>query len=167
MLRCGIVCLLSVGMVACGSAAPSDLLIPHTVTMADSDSGPATGTSEGGADATTNVPPPEAGPPEAGPTPEASGCSPNSCPNGCCDQNDRCVLGTDDMACGMGGMDCTSCADQGEMCNAGSCTSATPMMDAGCDPTACPPGKCFFGALACCNMTTGACGCRGAFNVCQ
>lgn len=164
MLRCGIVCLLSAGTVACGSAAPSDLLIPHGGATDGVDSGPATGINEAGPDATMNAPPLEAGPPEASPAPEASRCGPNNCPNGCCDQNDQCVLGTDDMACGMGGMDCTSCAAQGEMCNAGMCAAA--VMDAGCDPMSCPPGKCIFGAAACCTMA-GACGCPRAFGFCQ
>ncbi len=165
MLHCAMVFLVAGVMASCGSAAPSDLLIPHSST-GDSDSGVGDGTNEAGVpDATTVVPIVEAGPPDVSAQREASLCGSDSCPNGCCDNSGRCLLGTDDTACGTGGVACGSCTDLGEMCNEGMCTmSMNGQMDAGCDPMACPADKCFFGSMPCCNLT-GACSCT-RFNLC-
>lgn len=41
--------------------------------------------------------------------PEASGGSPTTCPNGCCDKKGRCQPGTANDACGYGGHICMDC----------------------------------------------------------
>src|SRR4051812_23720110 len=37
-------------------------------------------------------------------------CSPTSCPTGCCDDKDMCLLGTSPSACGTAGAKCMACA---------------------------------------------------------
>lgn len=165
MLRCAIVSLLAVVVASCGSAAPSDLLLPHSTSMSDSDSGLGDNGEAGAPDATV-VPVVEASVEDVSVRKEASRCGPGSCPNGCCDDNDRCQQGTDDTVCGAGGVACESCTDMGETCSEGICTM--PMdaaTEAGCDPMTCPMGKCFgFTSRPCCNLA-GACSCT-QFNLC-
>ena len=165
MLRCAIVSFLAVVVASCGSAAPNDLLLPHSTSMSDSDSGVGD-TGETGAPDATVVAVVEASVEDVSVRREASRCDPGSCPNGCCDNNDRCQQGTDDTACGAGGVACESCMDLGEMCSEGMCTM--PMdaaMDAVCDPKACPTTACGFFGTACCNMA-GSCSCSRGFNLC-
>ena len=157
MLRCVVVSLLLAVVVAsCGSAAPSDLLLPHTVAMSDSDSsvGPA---PDSGAPDASDMPAEDASPRDVGPPRDASPCNADTCANGCCNSDGRCLLGTDDSACGSGGVACGSCMDLGQMCSQGVCVSTTPPEDAGCDPMTCP-AKCGFLSMPCCNMM-GACSC--------
>lgn len=165
MLRCVVVVsLLAVVVASCGSAAPSDLLLPHTVVMSDSDSGVGPAPEAGGPDAIDMPPVEDASPRDVGPPRDASRCDADTCANGCCSSEGRCLLGTDDSACGAGGVACGSCTDLGEMCSQGVCVSTAPPEDAGCDPATCPPGRCFFGSVACCNMM-GACSCT-RFTLC-
>ena len=163
MLRCGVGCLLSFAVASCGSAAPSDLLLPHTVAMSDSDSAVSTA-AEGGSDAgVADAVPDVTVHPEASAPEDVNQCNAQSCINGCCDMTDQCQQGTDDMACGSGGMACESCASLNETCSAGMCGPMS-VPDAGCDPTACP-AKCTFGSVPCCTMA-GACACTRGFGLC-
>src|SRR5580692_3910207 len=100
MLRCGIISLLAVVIAACGSAAPSDLLLPHTVAMSDSDSGVAPASEAGVPDATDMPPVEDASPRDVGAPRDVSQCGADTCPNGCCNSAGRCLFGTDDSACG-------------------------------------------------------------------
>jgi hypothetical protein len=146
---------------SCGSAAPSDLLVPHAVSMGEMDAGAGSDMNDGGAPDVTMQVPVEASPRDVSAPMEASGCSPDNCANGCCDVDDTCQQGTDDAVCGAGGMACTSCTNLGEMCMAGMCVM--PPQEAGCDPTACP-ARCFIGSMPCCNMM-GMCSCT-RFGLC-
>ena len=102
-------------------------------------------------------------------------CGPENC-GGCCNGT-TCVTGTDAVACGRQGMQCTNCAGAGQTCvppgqpNAGTCQ--TPVT---CNAVTCPgccvgnscivattPAECGKGGAACqsCNMnetcTSGVC----------
>jgi hypothetical protein len=144
---------------SCGSAAPSDLLLPHAVSMGEMEAGGGSEMNDGGAPDVTVPVPEDAGPKDVGAPMEASACSPDNCSNGCCDDHGQCRQGTGDSYCGSGGMACTNCMDLGEMCMAGMCVM--PPQEAGCDPTACPKCPTFFQA-PCCNMM-GACSCGSRF----
>lgn len=52
----------------------------------------------------------------------AGRCTPQSCPNGCCDTTGMCQLGSTPNACGRSGALCTACT-LGFSCVGGSCTS--------------------------------------------
>jgi len=58
------------------------------------------------------------------------GCGPGSCP-GCC-KGTQCQGGTNDWACGLGGVLCADCSANGGTCTSGSCSA----------PPACGPGNC-------------------------
>jgi hypothetical protein len=158
MLRCAMVGWLGVEVASCGSAPPSDLLLPHAVSVGEMDAGAGSEMSEASAPDVTVQVPEDAGSKDVSAPMEASGCSPDNCSNGCCDVNGQCRQGTDDSSCGSGGMACTNCMDLGEMCMAGMCVM--PPQEAGCDPMACP--KCTFFRMPCCNMM-GACSCASGF----
>jgi hypothetical protein len=51
--------------------------------------------------------------------PPDGGCGPLTC-NGCCD-GDVCAVGTQQVACGTGGVTCLDCALYGRTCQAGAC----------------------------------------------
>lgn len=48
-------------------------------------------------------------------------CSSESCWWGCCDRLGQCVAGTEDPACGAGGVPCASCTATGEHCEEQAC----------------------------------------------
>jgi hypothetical protein len=86
-----------------------------------------------------------------------TGCSPGNCP-GCC-ENDACVAGTSDTACGLGGQTCLDCAVSNATCGGGLCNQGPPVCNAQtcpfgcCDGTNCLPGNldtfCGSGGNAC------------------
>ncbi len=51
-------------------------------------------------------------------------CGPESCPNGCCDDQGRCLSGGSDRSCGRGGASCRDCTADGLYCIDGSCQQA-------------------------------------------
>lgn len=76
-------------------------------------------------------------------------CNPGNCPTGCC-QGDNCLAGTDNAACGTGGIPCIACAAS-QTCENQSC---------GCGPSTC--NGCCDGAGVCRSGTEpGACGTGG------
>ncbi|HEY1958525.1 MAG TPA: hypothetical protein VGH28_23065 [Polyangiaceae bacterium] len=64
---------------------------------------------------------------------ENAPCGPNNC-KGCC-AGTTCVTSESDTQCGTGGLSCTDCTQQKELCNAssGQCTSTQPL----CTPQNC------------------------------
>ena len=62
------------------------------------------------------------------------GCNARTCPNGCCDEQGRCVAGTDFIHCGTGGAVCAYCEGTTKICFNQSCRA--------CDSTTCPNGCC-------------------------
>jgi hypothetical protein len=62
-------------------------------------------------------------------------CTPDTCPNGCCDANGVCQPGTATSECGFGGEPCHVCTPP-EQCRAnGTCRAS-------CGPDTCPNGCC-------------------------
>ncbi len=59
-------------------------------------------------------------------------CTPQSCPNGCCDDNGLCQPGNTRLDCGTGGQTCARCG-AGQSCQNGVCV---------CTPQSCPNGCC-------------------------
>lgn len=72
--------------------------------------------------------------------PQQPGCSPSTCPQGCCNAQGSCVTAVDETNCGSGGSACQQCGS-GEVCTAaGKCETAAPKSYAvkinGCEITA-------------------------------
>lgn len=75
-------------------------------------------------------------------------CTPQTCPNGCCDSNGVCQPGNTEQACGDGGVTCTQCgSNQHCSTQTGTCRDNPP-----CSAETCPNG--------CCNLENG-------FHVCR
>jgi hypothetical protein len=97
-------------------------------------------------------------------------CGPNNC-KGCC-QGTTCVGTESDKQCGTGGLSCTDCTAQKEVCNTstGQCTSTPPL----CTPQNCKgccsgnvcvtsetDTQCGLGGLACTDCTQKGLTCNG------
>lgn len=80
------------------------------------------------------------------------GCGPGSCP-GCCDGT-QCLGGSDNWACGTGGVPCQDCSAAGGTCSGGSCSAA------GCGPGSC--NGCCDGNTCLPGTSKAACGVGGA-----
>jgi hypothetical protein len=52
-------------------------------------------------------------------------CTPQSCPNGCCDEDGNCQPGNTLQSCGTGGEACEPCNDQ-RICQDGQCVNCSP-----------------------------------------
>ena len=86
------------------------------------------------------------------------GCSPSTCPEGCCDAEGLCEKGTAPTNCGIGGLTCQDCLAEGfNTCDpaARQCTIKV----SGCGPTNCP--GCCNGDLCTAGNSNGACGTGG------
>ncbi|MFO0663387.1 MAG: hypothetical protein U0174_05520 [Polyangiaceae bacterium] len=87
-------------------------------------------------------------------------CSPATCPNGCC-QAGFCVTGTQDDACGKGGLACNDCSANGRVCGAGNvCQVPCNAQTCGngcCEGNTCRAGfgdaRCGSGGAQCDNCT--------------
>lgn len=100
-------------------------------------------------------------------------CGPGNC-TGCC-QNNQCLPGAHDAACGLGGVQCVDCSASGATCDAGSGTcqaSPPPTCDTSncggcCQGTQCMPGTgdgaCGQGGVPCedCTQVGGTCDSSG------
>jgi hypothetical protein len=85
-----------------------------------------------------------------------------TCPGGCCVGN-VCAVGTQDTACGAGGMQCSDCTQQNDVCTGQRCVprppTCTPANCAGCCDGAgnCQPGflnnQCGQNGVSCANCT--------------
>jgi hypothetical protein len=85
------------------------------------------------------------------------GCSPATCPTGCC-QGNICVAGGDNTACGAAGQVCKDCTGSGDVCNGmGICIPPPPL----CNPGNCSGGCCIGNVCAVGNQDT-TCGKGGA-----
>lgn len=75
-----------------------------------------------------------------------TGCTPQTCPNGCCD-GISCRTGNEPTACGAGGGQCAVCGNF-EMCSAGTCNGGIGARCAGPDECgeglSCAKGQCFL-----------------------
>lgn len=105
------------------------------------------------------------------------GCTPTTCPAGCCDSSNHCITTPSDAACGSGGAACKACGS-GLECNGSSCVCTSSSCTAGCcsDAVTCLPfaqqsdGQCGAGkacsscaaAMQSCNKTNGLCTCTPA-----
>ncbi|HEX8796861.1 MAG TPA: hypothetical protein VF765_38180, partial [Polyangiaceae bacterium] len=86
-------------------------------------------------------------------------CGPSNC-KGCC-VGGVCLAGSDPTECGVGGVACSNCAQQGKTCSAGQCSTATscgPGNCSGCcQGNTCLPGtaptQCGVQGLACADCT--------------
>jgi hypothetical protein len=83
---------------------------------------------------------------------DSVGCGPENCPSGCCDSFYNCQDGTDNLACGSGGIDCAVCGGIGS-CVARACTDST------CSPLDCTGCCDDFGV---CQQNVQSCGSAGA-----
>jgi hypothetical protein len=108
--------------------------------------------------------------------PAPEGCTPDNCPNGCC-EGDQCQPGNVDDACGVAGVDCQVCSPcetcQSQVCaplaNGPTCGGV-----AGCDGTCCGGACCDVGAVcnagSCCTPSCpadcGSDGCGGWCGAC-
>lgn len=111
--------------------------------------------------------PVQPGPAESDAGSMMSGCSPETCPDGCC-AGDRCVpfATQNTMRCGAGGKACGACAAAQECSAAGACV---------CTPRSCPDGCCKDGACvalpqqndAACGKAGAACGACAAGEACS
>lgn len=83
----------------------------------------------------------------------APNCGPANCA-GCCIGNDVCAVGSQNTACGVGGLQCANCAGNGQVCQGGTCQAAAcgPANCAGC----CAGNTCVIGTQ------DNACGGNGA-----
>ncbi len=92
-------------------------------------------------------------------------CDEASC-GGCCDENDRCVPGGADQACGSGGGRCIACPAT-HVCRSGTCVdrrSACQQSCSGCcDGATCRPGN----ELTACGSGGVACATCGSNQVCE
>ncbi len=79
-----------------------------------------------------------------------TGCTPASCPGGCCDKG-VCVTPPTAQKCGKAGAACTSCSSS-QACSDGKCV---------CNAASCPDGCCFNNSCAP-GTELGACGTGGA-----
>jgi hypothetical protein len=78
-------------------------------------------------------------------------CTPQSCPNGCCDENGECRSGNTSQVCGTGGQACARCP-AGQGCRNGVCA---------CTPQSCPDGCCASDGTCQPGNAFGACGVGG------
>lgn len=87
---------------------------------------------------------------------ENAPCGPNNC-KGCC-AGSTCVNSQSDSQCGTGGLSCTDCTQQKEVCNAssGQCTNIQPL----CTPQNCK--GCCAGDVCVVSETDSQCGLGGA-----
>lgn len=101
------------------------------------------------------LPPPGADAPLGQPLPDGAAtpprCRPGTC-NGCCADKNTCVSGTENGACGSGGLACDTCS-KNATCTAGRCVSA-------CGPDNCP-GCCDKSGACVTGDQTDACGSGG------
>jgi hypothetical protein len=155
---------------SCSGAAPSDLLTPSSGASDDGSTGSDTPVEAGRRDTGTAVP--ESGGSNGGSGGGQGNCTAETCVNGCCDSNLRCVSGNDDAVCGGGGATCQDCTQQNGTCAAQTCTagnssgssssSSSSSSGGGCMPITCPTLNCIF-STPCCNAA-GKCSCALGLN---
>src|ERR1017187_6335443 len=149
---------------SCGGAQSSDLLTAHSGDSDDASMGSSSAAEAGQRETGGSNPP--------GPDSSSSGsssgvmttCGADTCANGCCNSNGKCVSGNDDAVCGSNGTACQDCtaAANGGMCSARTCTpgyssgsSSSSSSAGGCTPATCP--RCIIGIPCCTVLDTCIC----------
>src|SRR5450432_2833604 len=150
---------------SCGGAQSSDLLTAHSGDPDDASMGSSSAAEAGQRETGGSNPP--------GPDSSSSGsssggvmttCGADTCANGYCNSNGKCVSGNDDAVCGSNGTACQDCtaAANGGMCSARTCTpgdssgsSSSSSSGGGCTPATCP--RCIIGIPCCTVLDTCIC----------